>query len=593
MLRSSLIFLQFLGEAAALADSNKVVVGSARFTVLTDSLIRMEAGQFNDVPSLIFQTREQAPDVEFTTERSAEGGVVITTKHVKLDFHPGANFSGSFTSSNLAVEFDLNATHRGLWSPGMQDTENLKGTLSAMDCYDDPAVCAAGARASIGSGLISRAGWVVIDDTKTPLWAEESTDSATSHWSWWQPSHTPPEAVVCKTPAPVPVSKPWKILNSTDWKANNCPNPYAVSSGIEECADMCAARCDCVAVSAFKTSLSSGKGASSCNFKCNSSGAVANNGLDAVIVRPNAERCSEAVAQTAARSDQYLFAHGHRYTDALKDFTIVAGPMDMPPLSAFGIWWSRYWVYSVGVPSIAQDIVTDVLDGYRDHALPLNHLVMDMDWHSRDSQYSWNTTIIPDPAGWMADLHSDSNPLGHPLKYLVNLHPNGVGSTETHYKEFANAMGSHGKGSGSNYNCDLSDPAFASAFFDWMMGSAGPNAAPNNGIDYWWTDWGGCGSPGGSVSSLWWANYLYHQDAARTADGKRGLVLSRHGGLGTHRYGVGFSGDAPQHWDTLQVQVEMTSQASNVSALCHLSNLHRRVDLPASTCTDPVRVLVT
>ena len=31
--------------------------------------------------------------------------------------------------------------------------------------------------------------------------------------------------------------------------------------------------------------------------------------------------------------------------------------MDMPPLSAFGIWWSRYWVYSVGVPAVAQDIV--------------------------------------------------------------------------------------------------------------------------------------------------------------------------------------------------------------------------------------------
>ena len=27
---------------------------------------------------------------------------------------------------------------------------------------------------------------------------------------------------------------------------------------------------------------------------------------------------------------------------------------------------------------------------------------------------------------------------------------------------------------------------------------------------------------------------------------------------------MGFSGDSPQHWDTLQVQVEMTPQASNV-----------------------------
>ena len=41
-------------------------------------------------------------------------------------------------------------------------------------------------------------------------------------------------------------------------------------------------------------------------------------------------------------------------------------------------------------------------------------------------------------------------------------------------------------------------------------------------------------------------------------------MLSRFGGLGTHRYGVGFSGDAPQSYHTLQMQVEMTPKASNV-----------------------------
>ena len=189
---------------------------------------------------------------------------------------------------------------------------------------------------------------------------------------------------------------------------------------------------------------------------------------------------------------------------------------------------------------------------------------MDMDWHTWGSQYSWNRTLVPDPEGWMSSLHSADNPLGYPLKYMVNLHPNGVSPAETHYDAFAKAMGGV-PGSKTSYRCDLSNSTFASAYFDWMMGAAGAPAAPNNKMDYWWTDWGGCGSPAGkNVGSLWWANYLYHQDKSRIGNGNRGLVLSRYGGLGTHRYGVGFSGDAPQSYDTLAVQVQMTSQASNV-----------------------------
>ena len=53
------------------------------------------------------------------------------------------------------------------------------------------------------------------------------------------------------------------------------------------------------------------------------------------------------------RADLYGFFAGHAYTKALQDFALVSGPSDLPPLSALGIWWSRYWVYSVGVPSVA------------------------------------------------------------------------------------------------------------------------------------------------------------------------------------------------------------------------------------------------
>ena len=38
--------------------------------------------------------------------------------------------------------------------------------------------------------------------------------------------------------------------------------------------------------------------------------------------------------------------------------------------------WSRYWVYS------SKSFTEQVLDGYAQHALPLSHVVMDMDWHT-------------------------------------------------------------------------------------------------------------------------------------------------------------------------------------------------------------------
>ena len=70
-------------------------------------------------------------------------------------------------------------------------------------------------------------------------------------------------------------------------------------------------------------------------------------------------------------------------------------------------------------------------------------------------------------------------------------------------------------------------------------------------------------------NNLWWGNYVYHSDPGRfgavgSMPAKRGLVLSRYGGLGTHRYPVGFSGDAQQSYLTLQFQIEMTPKASNV-----------------------------
>ena len=50
--------------------------------------------------------------------------------------------------------------------------------------------------------------------------------------------------------------------------------------------------------------------------------------------------------------------------------------------------------------------------------------------------------------------------------------------------------------------------------------------------------------------ALLWSNYLYDSMIAKTM--KRPLVLSRYGGIGNQRYGIGFSGDTESAWPTLK-----------------------------------------
>ncbi|KAH8055098.1 alpha-1,3-glucosidase [Aureococcus anophagefferens] len=90
------------------------------------------------------------------------------------------------------------------------------------------------------------------------------------------------------------------------------------------------------------------------------------------------------------------------------------------------------------------------------------------------------------------------------------------------------------------------------------------------GIDYWWIDWQQGGALGGCAGrkqnpTIWTAR-LRSTDHARRGSTKRGLVLSRWGGLGSHRYPVGFSGDvATVDWHTLAYQPYFSATAANVA----------------------------
>lgn len=101
--------------------------------------------------------------------------------------------------------------------------------------------------------------------------------------------------------------------------------------------------------------------------------------------------------------------------------------------------------------------------------------------------------------------------------------------------------------------CAMGNASFASALFDVYF-----DADPLRNMDFAWTDYGGCGT----TMPLAWNNVVY--GAHRATRGARPMVLSRWGGLGTHRYPVGFSGDTFQHELTLDWEIATTATAANV-----------------------------
>jgi alpha-glucosidase (family GH31 glycosyl hydrolase) len=106
---------------------------------------------------------------------------------------------------------------------------------------------------------------------------------------------------------------------------------------------------------------------------------------------------------------------------------------------------------------------------------------------------------------------------------------------------------------------DITDPHFVEGYFEILH-----HPYEEMGIDFWWLDWQqGRKSRVPGLDPLWWINHLHYYDLGR--DGrKRPFVFSRWGGLGNHRYPIGFSGDTFVRWRTLAYQPYFTASAANV-----------------------------
>ena len=370
-----------------------------------------------------------------------------------------------FADADLNVTLEVAGTPT-VWRPGAVDALNLKGAFHALDCYDVPANCIADYDASMSPGVISRAGWAVVDDTSAARLVE-----------------TDPSA-----PSPIPF-----------WYAN-----------------------------------------------------------------------SSAHSRPAA--DLYLYAHGHDYAGALADFALISGPPALPPSSVFGVWWSHW------EPFTQSSFENDILQMYHNHSLPLNMVVLDVDWHTEHDSlpsnksvacygyggYTVNTGLWPQWPAFVASLKSGTNPSGFAdLRLMLNLHPNGgVDACQSNWPAFQHLVNTT---SSDIVPCSFGNQRVASANFAAFM-----DADVLADIDGWWTDYdydGDCfdaptASTPSSYPGMAWSNEVFGRH--QYARSRRPLVLSRSGGLGAHRNPVSFSGDANQHQDILRWELENTPLAANV-----------------------------
>lgn len=247
-----------------------------------------------------------------------------------------------------------------------------------------------------------------------------------------------------------------------------------------------------------------------------------------------------------AGSDWYLFGYGNDYRAALKSLTEVGGVVPMPRRNVLGAWYSRYWPYT-------SDDFRQIVKEYRQHDFPLDNMVLDMDWH-RDgwTGWSWNSTLIPDPAKLMSDLHAEG------IQTTLNLHPaDGVKPHEDRYKAYMAAIGK--PADGTTEPLDVANQTQMTALMREVM-------APlkKDGVDFWWLDWQQYPQTRSipSLTNLWWFNEMLMRDTE--AGGRRGVAFSRWAGWGDHRHPIHFSGDASTSFNMLAFEVPYTSMAGNV-----------------------------
>ena len=271
------------------------------------------------------------------------------------------------------------------------------------------------------------------------------------------------------------------------------------------------------------------------------------------------ETSSPVERDTPGTRDLYLFAYGNDYKTALGDYRLLSGAIPLPANNIFGILFSRW-------PAFSDPEARDIVRHFEQEGIPLSALMLDIEWHVPDfSHWDWNPETYPQPESFLEWAHSRN------LLVALNVHPQSIFSTDTHFEPFIKASAAENKvksiwenpivamtvksGADQMVTTDLANQAEARALKELCC-----DPIIRQGVDFWWLD-GASAQLNGADGQLLSTKVFY--ETTETGD-RRGMVQARYGGLGSHRYGVLFTGDTQSQWEVLQSECEFNIRAGQV-----------------------------
>ncbi|MDK1031868.1 MAG: glycoside hydrolase family 31 protein, partial [Planctomycetia bacterium] len=222
---------------------------------------------------------------------------------------------------------------------------------------------------------------------------------------------------------------------------------------------------------------------------------------------------------TPGTQDWYFFAYGDDYKLALRNWALLSGRSPLPAKHVFGIIMCRW-------PAFNEAEAKEYTQRFRKEGAPLSVMVIDMEWSKEGwCNWDWDHDHIGDPKKFFQWCRRNN------MQVTLNVHPLHVREDDSHFEPYLAKAGTRHRidKSDKNIPVDMCKKVEARAFMEVCH-----DEFLKHGVDFWWVD--GCsGALNGTISQLV-VNKVYFEHSDTAA--KRGMLLSRYGGLGSHRYGV-------------------------------------------------------